>query len=326
MDAAHPLIAIHRQCDLVGISRAAYYYQPRGEDALNLTLMRQIDEQYTRTPFYGVRRMSAWLRRQGYPANPKRVRRLMRVMSLEAIYPKPWLSHPAKEHRTYPYLLRGLTIDRPDQVWGTDVTYVRLQHGFIYLIAIMDWFSRYVLAWEISTTLEKAFCVHTLHQALELATPEIFNSDQGGQFTSLEFVSALESAGIRVSMDGRGRVFDNIFVERLWRTVKYEEVYLHDYQTVEQARYGLAQYFRFYNGERLHQALGYRTPQEVYRAQSRGGSQRSGGVPIVDPGATVEVVSKTASSKNLKRIPQRPETTKTPAGQFMHLKDAHFLS
>jgi putative transposase len=228
VDPAHPLIAIHRQCELVGISRAAYYYRPRGEEALNLQLMKLIDEQYSRTPFYGVLRMSAWLRRQGYPVNPKRVRRLMRVMGLEAIYPKPWLSQPAREHRTYPYLLHGVSIDRPDQVWGTDVTYVRLQHGFIYLIAIMDWFSRYVLAWEISTTLEKAFCVQALHHALELATPEIFNSDQGVQFTSLEFVSALESAGIRVSMDGRRRVFDNIFVERLWRTVKYEEVYLHE--------------------------------------------------------------------------------------------------
>jgi len=283
------MLSIHRQCELFGISRAAYYYRPRGEDALNLELMRLIDEQYTRAPFYGVPRMTAWLRGRDYPVNSKRVRRLMRLMGLEAVYPKPWLSQPSKEHKKYPYLLAGLTIDRPDQVWATDLTYIRLEQGFIYLMAIMDWFSRYVISWEISTTMEKEFCLKALHQALEQGTPQIFNSDQGVQFTSMEFVGSLESAGIRVSMDGRGRVFDNIFVERLWRSVKYEEVFLHDYQTVQQARCGLATYFSFYNGERLHQALGYRTPQELYRPVG-GGYKRSGGVPIVDPGETVAVI------------------------------------
>jgi putative transposase len=265
------MISIQRQCELFGISRAAYYYQPQGEETLNLELMRQIDEQYTRTPFYGVLKMTAWLQGQGYRVNVKRVRRLMRLMGLEAVYSKPWLSQASKEHRKYPYLLKGLIVDRPDQVWATDLTYIRLQHGFVYLIAIMDWFSRYVLSWEISTTMDKEFCLCALHQALEGSTPQIFNSDQGVQFTSMEFVSCLESAGIRVSMDGRGRVFDNIFIERLWRSVKYENVYLHDYQTVQEVRYGLAHYFRFYNEERLHQALSYRTPQEVYQTRSRGG-------------------------------------------------------
>ena len=289
MEGEHAMLSIHRQCELLGISRAAYYYEPRGEEPLNLELMRQIDEQYTRAPFYGVLRMTAWLRGRGYPVNSKRVRRLMRLMGLEAVYPKPWLSQSSKEHQKYPYLLRGLIIDRPDQVWATDLTYIRLEQGFIYLIAIMDWFSRYVISWEISTTMEKEFCLKALHQALEQAIPQIFNSDQGVQFTSMEFVGSLESAGIRVSMDGRGRVFDNIFVERLWRTVKYEEVYLHDYQTVKQARCGLANYFSFYNGERLYQALGYRTPQELYRPVG-GGYNRSCGLPIVDPMETVEVI------------------------------------
>lgn len=283
------MISIARQCELLRISRGAYYYRPRGENPLNLELMRRIDEQYTRTPFYGVPRMTAWLQREGYPINEKRVRRLMRLMGLEAVYPKPSLSEPSKEHRKYPYLLKGLLIDRADQVWGADLTYIRLSQGFVYLIAIMDWFSRYVLAWEISTSLEKAFCLRALERALERSAPEIFNTDQGVQFTSVPFVHSLESAGIRVSMDGRGRVFDNIFVERLWRTVKYEEVYLHDYRTVEETRCGLAKYFRFYNGERLHQSLGYRTPQEVY-TQNRGGHGRPGGLPIVDPGAMMEAV------------------------------------
>jgi putative transposase len=289
VEPEHPMISIARQCELLRISRGAYYYRPRGESPLNLELMRRIDEQYTRTPFYGVPRMTAWLQRESYPINEKRVRRLMRRMGLEAVYPKPWLSQPSSEHRKYPYLLRNLLIDRADQVWAADLNYIRLSQGFVYLIAIMDWFSRYVLAWEISMSLEKEFCLLALERALDRSTPEIFNTDQGVQFTSVEFIRSLESAGIRVSMDGRGRVFDNIFVERLWRTVKYEEVYLHDYQTVEQAWCGLAKYFRFYNQERLHQALGYRTPQEVY-TQDRGGYGRPDGVPIIDPGATVKSV------------------------------------
>lgn len=264
IEPGHPEIPIYRQCEILGLSRAAYYYEPKAVSALNLELMRLIDEQYTRTPFYGVPKMTAWLRRLGHKVNPKRVRRLMRLMGLEAVYPKPWLSKPAMEYKKYPYLLKGLVIDRPDQVWSADITYVRLLQGFVYLVAIMDWFSRYVLAWEVSITLEKEFCLEAQERALWISRPDIFNSDQGSQFTSTEFTGRLESAGVRISMDGRGRVWDNIMVERLWRTVKYEEVYLKGYQTVKEAKDGLARYFHFYNTERLHESLGYRTPKEVY--------------------------------------------------------------
>jgi len=223
--------------------------------------MRLIDEQFTRTPFYGVRRMTAWLRRNGQGVGQKRVRRLMRLMGLMAIYPKPRLSVAGPEHKVYPYLLKGVKVSRPDQAWCADITYIRLAHGFAYLVVILDWNSRYVLSWELSTTLDKGFCLEALGSALQVSRPEIFNTDQGAQFTSEEL---LEGEGIKVSMDGRGRVYDNIFVERLWRSVKYEEVYLHDYQTVLEARARLGAYFRFYNEERLHETLGYRTPQEVY--------------------------------------------------------------
>ena len=228
--------------------------------------MSLIDEQYMRTPFYGVDRMTAWLRREGHGVNPKRVRSLMRQMALEAIYPhrKRGLSVPDKEHKIYPYLLQDLAITRPDQVWAMDITYVRLYRGWLYLMAIMDWFSRYVLDWEISVTLEADFCVAALKRALSRGQPEISNSDQGSQFTSVDFIQPLEAAGVQISMDGKGRVFDNIFVERLWRTVKVEEVYLRDYQTVAEARLSLGRYFAFHNHQRLHQALGYRTPAEVY--------------------------------------------------------------
>lgn len=264
IDTGHRGISLSRQCELLGLSRAAYYYRPRAISVLNLEMMKLIDEQYTRTPFYGVPKMTAWLRRQGHPVNPKRVRRLMRLMGLEAIYPKPWLSKPSKEHKKYPYLLKGLVIDRPDQVWSSDITYIRLSEGFVYLAAVMDWFSRYVLSWEVSTSLDKAFCLKVLEKALEQSKPEIFNTDQGSQFTCLEFTGRLEACEVRISMDSQGRVFDNIFVERLWRTVKYEEVYLRSYETVAESRDGLANYFRFYNTERLHESLGYRTPEEMY--------------------------------------------------------------
>lgn len=209
--------------------------------------------------------MTQWLGRQGHRVNPKRIRRLLRQMGLEAIYPRPRrnLSLPDKEHKIYPYLLRGVIITRPHQVWSTDITYIRMHHGWVYLTAVMDWFSRYVLSWEVSITLEADFCVSVLRQALRQGTPEIFNTDQGSQFTSEDFIRPLRDAGIQISMDGRGRVFDNIFVERLWRSVKVEEVYLRDYQTVAEAVLGLGRYFEFYNQERLHEALGYRTPAEV---------------------------------------------------------------
>ena len=230
--------------------------------------MRLIDEQYLRTPFYGVERMAATLSKPDAPVNPKRVRRLMRLMGLEAIYPKPRLSQANPQHKVYPYLLKGMCINRPDQVWSTDITYIRMARGFIYLVAVMDWFSRYVLSWSVSISLDVAFCCEALELALKRTKPEIFNTDQGSQFTSLDFTGILKRAGIEISMDGRGRVFDNIFIERLWRSVKYEEVFLKDYQSVRDAIAGLRAYFSFYNDERPHQALDYRTPQQVYFAYS----------------------------------------------------------
>ncbi len=227
--------------------------------------MHLIDAQFTLMPFYGVPRMTEHLKRLGYPVGHKRVRRLMRQMGLQAIYPKPKTSKPHPEHTVYPYLLRGMAITRPNQVWAADITYIRLLRGFAYLVAIMDWFSRYVLAWRLSNTLDTDFCVECLKEALELyGLPEIFNSDQGSQFTSNDFTGALFEQGILISMDGRGRVFDNIFVERLWRSVKYENVYIHGYQAVPEARTGLKQYFELYDFERLHESLDYQTPWEIY--------------------------------------------------------------
>jgi putative transposase len=268
VEPLHPQLSVVRQCELLGLARSSWYYQPADEDAENLALMRLLDEQYTRTPFYGIRRMTAWLRQQGYAVNHKRVGRLLRVMGLEAVYPKPRLSLPAAGALAmrYPYLLRGLSIARVNQVWSTDITYIRMRQGFLYLAAVLDWHSRYVLAWEVSNTLDTGFCLATLERALAQGTPEIFNSDQGVQFTSAAFTTRLVEAGSRISWDGRGRALDNIFVERLWRSVKYEEVYLHDYQTVPEAVSGLTRYFRFYNEERLHQALGYLTPAQVFAA------------------------------------------------------------
>ena len=240
------------------------YYQPVEEDEATLTFLRFLDEQYTRTPFYGIRKMTQEAKLQGWDVNHKRVARLLRKLGLMAIYPRRSTSAPAPGHRIYPYLLRGVPIVRPDQVWSTDITYVRLRAGFIYLVAIMDWFSRYVLAWEVSMTLEADFCLSALEWALRFGTPQIFNTDQGSQFTSEAYTGRVLSAGAAISMDGRGRALDNVFVERLWRSVKYEEVYLKDYQTVGQAVAGLSTYFDFYNSRRLHQSLEYRTPEAVY--------------------------------------------------------------
>jgi len=252
----------------LGLSRSTYYYSPVPEDSLDEHLRRLLDEEFTRCPFYGSRKLRIRLRKQGYWINRKRIRRLMLELGLSVIYRKPRLSLPGLQHKQYPYLLRGITIERPNHVWSADITYIRLAHGFVYLTAIVDWYSRTVLSWELSTTLEKEFCLEALRSALRTATPEIFNTDQGAQFTNPEFTGLLESQGIGISMDGRGRVFDNIFVERLWRTIKYEEVYLHEYRTVSEARAHLAAYFRFYNEERPHQALDYRTPYEVYFGSS----------------------------------------------------------
>ncbi len=269
IEPGHDRIPVGRQCELVGLPRASFYYQPRPITALEELLLRRIDEVDTRCPFYGVRRITAWLRRQGHEVNPKRVRRLMHSMGLEALYPKRRLSLPAPGQIKSPYRLRDLRIERPDQVWCTDITYVRLTGGFVYLTVIMDWHSRAVLSWEISTSMEARFCLTALERALSIARPIIFNSDQGAQFTSAEFTERLMNAGVLISHDGRGRVFDNIFVERLWRSVKYEEVYLKAYQTVREAKESVGSYFRFYNTERLHEALGYRTSLEVYLGKTR---------------------------------------------------------
>jgi putative transposase len=242
IDPDHPQLSIARQCDLLGLPRSTYYYQAQGESPENQQLMRLLDEQYTQTPYYGIRRMTAWLRSQGYQGNHKRVARLLRTMGLETIYPKPHMSQPHPAHRVYPYLLRGVPLTRVNQVWSTDITYIRLHGGFVYLVAVMDWFSRYVLSWAVSITMAVGFCLEALDQALERARPDIFNSDQGAQFTSLDFTGRLESAGGQISMDGRGRALDNVFVERLWRTVKYEEVYLKDYETPWEATQQLGRF------------------------------------------------------------------------------------
>ncbi len=257
---------MRRQCELLGLSRSTLYYEPAGETSEDLRLMRLIDERYTACPFYGSRRMTVWLTEQGEEVNRKRVRRLMRVMGLEAIYPKPRLSTAGKGHRIYPYLLRGVTVVRPDQVWSTDITYVPMASGFMYLAAVIDWFSRYVITWRLSNTLDGGFCLEMLEDALRAGKPEVFNTDQGVQFTAAAFTGRLEAAGVAVSMDGRGRALDNVFVERLWRTVKYEDIYIRGYEAVPELHRGLGRYFGFYNDERPHQSLGYRTPAAVYRA------------------------------------------------------------
>jgi putative transposase len=249
---------------LLGISRSGLYYQPKGISGEDIALMNLIDRQYLATPFYGARKIAAWLKGQNYSVNRKRVRRLMRLMGLRAIYRRPRTSKPAPGHRIYPYLLGGMKITRPNQVWAADITYIPMARGFLYLVAIIDWYSRHVLSWRLSNTLDAGFCVEALEEALRKSKPEIFNTDQGAQFTGEAFTGLLESHGVRISMDGKGSYNDNLFIERLWRTVKYEEVYLKAYQDARDARAGLGAYFRFYNAERPHQALGYRTPAEVF--------------------------------------------------------------
>jgi putative transposase len=264
VDWEHPDISIRRQCELLGVNRSGLYYQPRGESEQNLMLMRLIDEEYTRHPFYGSRRMQKWLCGRGHEVGRNRVRRLMRLMGIEAVYPKPKLSQPGEEHRIYPYLLKGVEVTRINQVWSTDITYIRMAEGFVYLVAVVDWHSRFVLSWALSLTMELDFCLEALRRALRHGRPEIFNSDQGSQFTSGKFTGELKAHGISISMDGRGRCFDNIFIERLWRSLKHEEVYLRDYEIVPEARTGIGNWFRFYNHERPHQSLGYRTPAGLY--------------------------------------------------------------
>ena len=253
-----------RQCELLGVCRSSVYYEPVPVSGEDLELMRLIDRQYLRTPFYGTRRMAVVLGQQGHPVERKRVQRLMRTMGLEAIYPKPRTSKPGAGHKVYPYLLRGLTITRANHVWATDITYIQMAHGFLYLVAVIDWASRYVLSWRLSNTLDAEFCMDALELALARGRPEIFNSDQGSQFTSTGFTDLLDGAGVRISMDGKGRCMDNVFIERLWRSVKYEEVYLKAYSTAREAHDGIGSYLRFFNDVRPHQALDYRTPKEVF--------------------------------------------------------------
>jgi putative transposase len=267
VETEHRSISISRQCELLGLARSSFYYEPRPETEENLRLMQMLDKQYTATPCYGVLKMTAFLKSQGEKVNPKRVRRLMRKMGLEAIYPKPNLSRPQDNVRKYPYLLRGKTITAPNQVWSTDITYIPLPKGYLYLVAVIDWHSRYVLSWELSNTMDITFCLSALEKALAQNTPEIFNSDQGSQFTSPIFTGRLEKEGIAVSQDGRGRALDNIFIERLWRSVKYEDVYPKRYTSPREAFNELGKYFYFYNNERIHQSLDYQTPATVHFKQ-----------------------------------------------------------
>lgn len=263
------MLSLRRQCELLGLARGSWYYEPVGETAENLKLMRRIDKLYLKRPYFGSRRMGDELN-----VNRKRVQRLMRLMGLEAIYPKPRTTVRCPEHKIYPYLLRNVEVVRPNQVWSTDITYIPMRGGFLYLTAVMDWYSRYVLAWRLSNSLDSTFCIEALEEALAGGQPEIFNTDQGVQFTSVAFTGCLESRGVAISMDGRGRALDNVFVERLWRTVKYEEVYLKDYDDAWQAEASLREYFRFYCHERRHQSLGKRTPAEVYGVRRSKPSER----------------------------------------------------
>ncbi len=265
IEPEHRRLSIVKQCELMSISRSSYYYEGQGESGFNLELMRLIDEQFMETPYYGSRQITKILRRLGFCVGRKRVRRLMRKMGLQAIYQRPKTSQPHPEHRVYPYLLRNLTIDRPNQVWCADITYIPLRRGYLYLVAIMDWYSRRVLAWRLSNTLDASFCTEALEEALALyGPPEIMNTDQGSQFTSLEFTETLKAAGVRISMDGRGRWMDNIFIERLWRTLKYESIYLHELETGSQAREVIGHWVGRYNDERPHSSLDDKTPTEAY--------------------------------------------------------------
>ena len=263
IDPHHSELSVQRQCELLGLPRSTYYYQPRPESAENLRLMRRLDELYLNCPFFGSRRMAVTL-----GVNRKRMQRLMAILGIEAHYPKPNLSRPAPGHEVYPYLLRGVSIERPNQVWSTDITYIPMRAGFLYLVAVMDWFSRFVLSWELSNTMETGFCLAALESAFRFGQPEIWNSDQGSQFTAAEFLAPLKKRNISISMDGRGRALDNVFIERLWRSLKYELIYPGDFASGAELLPALDRYFHFYNQRRPHQALGYRTPAELFPRQS----------------------------------------------------------
>ena len=267
IEPEHPRLSVVRQCELVSISRSGFYYRPAGETPLNLTLMRLIDEQFLETPWYGSRQMARHLRREGYTVGRKRVRRLMARMGLEPIYQRPRTTIPHPGHRIYPYLLREMAIDRPNQVWCADITYIPMRRGFLYLVAVMDWSTRKVLSWRVSNTMDVEFCIEALEDALaRFGRPDIFNSDQGSQFTSPRFTGVLQAAGVPISMDGRGRWMDNVFIERLWRSLKYECIYLHAFETGTDLRAGLTSWIGYYNARRPHSTLAGRTPDEAYRA------------------------------------------------------------
>jgi putative transposase len=254
---------VQQQCELLGVPRSTYYYQPRAESRENLRLLRRLDELYLECPFFGSRRMAFTLK-----VNRKRIQRLMRILGIEALYPKPNLSRPAPGHEIYPYLLRGVSIERPNQVWSTDITYIPMRGGFLYLVAVMDWFSRFVLSWELSNTMETGFCLAALEAAFRFGQPQIWNSDQGSQFTSPDFLAPLKQRGISISMDGRGRALDNVFIERLWRSLKYELIYPGEFASGADLFAALERYFHFYNHQRPHQALGYRTPADLFPHRS----------------------------------------------------------
>ena len=265
VEKKHPNLSVGKQCKLLSLSRSSFYYQPKGETDLNLMLMREIDEQFMKTPFYGVKQMTWHLRNNEHLVNEKRVRRLMRLMGLMPIYQKPNTSKPAKGHKVYPYLLKGLNITRPNQVWASDITYIPMRRGFLYLVAIIDWYTRKVLAWRLSNTLEADFCVEALNEALaKYDAPEIMNTDQGSQYTSFAWTDRLHQADVKISMDGKGRFLDNIFIERLWRSLKYECVYIFAWETGSEARADIGQWMDFYNKERPHTAHGGKPPAEVY--------------------------------------------------------------
>jgi len=270
IDSDHGSLSVARQCQLVGISRSGFYYKPSGETELNLMLMRLIDEQHMLTPYYGARQMARHLRREGYVVGRKRVRRLMRKMGLSVVYQRPRTTIPGDDHEVYPYLLRDLVIDRPNQVWCADITYIPMRRGFLYLVAVMDWVSRKVLAWRLSNTMDTEFCIEALEEALgKYGKPEIFNTDQGSQFTSPRFTAILKEADVRISMDSKGRWVDNVFIERLWRSLKYECVYLHAFETATEARNGIGVWLNFYGAQRPHSALGGMTPDEAYASVTR---------------------------------------------------------
>ncbi|TWT34790.1 IS3 family transposase [Blastopirellula retiformator] len=270
IDHGHPKLSVRRQCQLLGVQRSQLYYEPVPETAENLDLMQRINKQYLQTPFWGSRNMTTFLHQQGFAVNRKRTQRLMRIMGLKGLAPGPSTSRPAPHHPIYPYLLRDVVINRPNQVWSSDVTYIPMRHGYLYLVAVMDWFSRYVLSWRLSNSMDVEFCVAALDEALDQGTPEIFNTDQGAQFTSRQYTDRLKSSAIEISMDGRGRALDNVFIERLWRSVKYEDIYLKHYESGADCQKGLTRYFKFYSHERPHQSLGNRTPWAVHTSQRRG--------------------------------------------------------